>query len=96
MKNCIECNYKFTFKDRFKGALKGKIKCSDCKSEYREKPSIYSFIYNFLVLFTAMMLQDKMKFENSILNMAAYIIVTVPILLLFSLVPHRLQRYKKI
>ncbi|MDK2584563.1 hypothetical protein QOZ83_01705 [Romboutsia sedimentorum] len=96
MKNCIECNYKFTFKDRLKSTLRGRLKCKDCKSEYREKPSIYSFIYTFLVLFIVMMLQSEMKFENSILNMAAYMIVTVPTLLLFSIVPHRLHRYKKI
>ncbi|MDK2562330.1 hypothetical protein QOZ84_02120 [Romboutsia sedimentorum] len=96
MKNCIECNYKFTFKDRLKSTLRGRLKCKDCKSEYREKPSIYSFIYYFLVLFIVMMLEDEMEFQNSILDMVAYMIVTVPALILFSIVPHRLHRYKKI
>lgn len=96
MKNCMECNYKFTFKDRLKSTLKGKLKCIDCDSEYREKPSIYSFLYYFLVLFIAIMLQDELKLKNSFLSFIIYMLFTVPILLLFTLVPHGLHKYKKL
>ena len=96
MKNCTECNYKFTFKDRLKSTSRGKLKCKMCHSVYKEERSIYVFIYNFVVLFVVLMSQSEFKLENPILNFSIYMLFTVTTLMLFHLIPHRLKKYKKV
>lgn len=96
MKNCTECNYNFTFNDRLKSTLNGKLKCKTCNAVYREQPTIYVFLYYSFIFFTAFLLRDRVKLENIALDFILYMMVLVPILLLFNLIPHKWHRYRRI
>lgn len=69
MKNCIECNHRFTFYDRLKTIfnLRGHLKCPQCNSVYKPKANAYRGIYYFLVTFIAMTVFDKVTLNNYIL-----------------------------
>ncbi|WP_373600693.1 hypothetical protein [Paraclostridium bifermentans] len=92
MKSCIVCNYRFIFKDRFKGTVKY-LKCSNCSTSYNPKFTIYVFLYNFLVFFTAINLQFEFNMNNKFLEFILFMLIVCPVLLLYHLVPHRFQKY---
>lgn len=92
MKNCIICNYKFAFKDRFKGTAKY-LTCKNCNTSYNSKFTIYVFLYNFLVFFTSINLQLEFNINNKFLEFIIFMIFICPTLLLYHLFPHRFQKY---
>lgn len=98
MNNCIECNHKFTFYDRFKSLsnLSGHLKCPDCSSVYKPKANIYRGIYTLLVLVVSNMVISNIAFKVYILNFILHMVIIVPILLLFDILPHRWHKYTKI
>lgn len=98
MKNCMECNHKFTCSDRLKTFidLTGHLKCPKCNSVYTQTFNVYKFIYWMLVYFVSTMIFHKVTLNNYILKAALFMIIVVPIFLLFDILPHRWHRYKKI
>lgn len=98
MRNCTECNHKFTFYDRLKCIfnLKGRLKCAECKSIYKPKANIYKGIYYFLVSFVSMNVYGNIELNNYILKSILYMLTIVPILLLFDVLPHRWHKYIQI
>lgn len=98
MKNCIECNHKFTFKDRLKSMsnLKGYLNCPQCNSVYKPEPNLYRGIYYGLVMFILLTVFNYIDFSNYILGLVLIILILVPVLSLFCVLPHRWHKYKKI
>ncbi|MBC5996556.1 hypothetical protein EAI30_05580 [Romboutsia ilealis] len=97
MKNCMECDYKFAFSDRLKMTfnLRGSLTCPKCKSVYRDNFNFYRGIYYGLVTFVSMIIFSEVTLSNSTLKSILYMIIVLPILLLFDLMPHRLHKYIK-
>ncbi|SHH43185.1 C1 domain-containing protein [Tepidibacter thalassicus] len=97
IKNCTQCNKKFSFYNRLKVLINGYLKCSHCNAIYEPKHNVYRGIYfgiifiatiivfNHIIILNNFMLQIKLQ--------TLIIIITYP---LFDLLPHRWQRYEKI
>lgn len=98
MKNCTECNYKFKFGNRLKTIcnLKGNLKCHKCKTVYKPKSNIYRGIYYGVVTFTSLTVSENIILKDSMLKFILYIIIVMPILLLFEILPHKWHKYEKI
>lgn len=98
MKNCVQCNHRFTFYDRLKTLfnLKGYLKCPKCNSVYKPISNIYRAIYYFLVFFISpMIIFNNLTLSNSMLRFILYMLIVTPILLLFDVLPHRWHKYIK-
>lgn len=97
MKNCSECNYIFTFRDRLKALFIGHLKCKHCNSSYESKVNIYRGIYIFIVLMSNIFIFNHViilnDFLTKIILQISIIIITFT---LFDLLPHRWHKYKKI
>lgn len=93
----MECNHKFTCSDRLKTFrdLTGDLKCPQCNSVYKPTFNVYKFIYLMLVYFVSTMIFHKVTLNNYILKVTLFMIIVVPIFLLFDILPHRWHRYKK-
>ncbi|MGX4601730.1 TIGR04104 family putative zinc finger protein [Faecalimicrobium sp. JNUCC 81] len=89
MKNCTECNYKFTLSDRLKGSFFSKLKCKNCNALYKEKNTIYSLIYYSSIVLIFFIVRGRVGLENPTLNFILYMIIAVPIVLLFNFIPHK-------
>ncbi|WP_411168509.1 TIGR04104 family putative zinc finger protein [Clostridium sp. MB05] len=98
MRNCIECNHKFTFHDRLKSMLnlKGYLKCQQCNSVYKPKPNIYMGIYTGLVVFISIIGFDYVTLSNFKLKLILHIFILILVLSLFYVLPHRWHKYTKI
>lgn len=98
MKNCTECNYRFTFKDRLKTSFsfRGRLKCRSCKSIYKPKVNIYRGLYYGFVTFIFMLKMPEVSISNKLWEWMLYMSILWPIYLLFDVLPHRWHRYEKI
>lgn len=98
MKNCTECNYEFTFSDRLREAIsfRPRLKCKKCNSVYKQQYTIYKVIYSSIIIFISLIVFDNIFLTNHILNYTLYILITVPILIIFDLLPHKFQKYEKL
>ena len=97
IKNCTQCNKRFSFYGRLKVFINGHLKCSHCNAIYEPKHHVERGIYfgiilianiivfNHFIILNNFMLQIKLQILT--------IIITYP---LFDLVPNRWQRYEKI
>lgn len=77
MKNCVQCNHRFTFYDRLKTLfnLKGYLKCPKCNSVYKPISNIYRAIYYFLVFFISpMIIFNNLTLSNSMLRFILYML----------------------
>lgn len=93
MKNCSECNYTFTFKDRLKSTLVRDLKCKNCNSVYRIESSIYRFIYCCIVM---LLLSCISNYIRIFLGSSIKVLILFIILIVFDLIPHKFQIYTKI
>lgn len=93
MKNCSECNYTFTFKDRLKSTLVRDLKCKNCNSVYRIESSIYRFIYGCIVM---LLLSCISNYIRIFLGSSIKVLILFIILIVFDLIPHKFQIYTKI
>ena len=98
MKNCIECNHKFTISDRIKSAIKLNpyLKCQNCNSKYKPEPTFYGWIYNFLVLVISGNISSNIELNNSLLKCSLYVLIVTPILMLYYSLPLSWHKYRKI
>lgn len=98
MKNCIECNHRFTFSDRLKSVFEKKayLKCPECNSGYTPKITVYRGIYDFLVFFITLRLWNRVELNSLLLECILYVLIAIPILSLYDVIPHRWQKYTKI
>lgn len=98
MKNCIECNHRFTFSDRLKSVFEKKayLKCPECNSSYKPKVTWYRWIYSFLVFFITLRLWNRVELNSLLLECIIYALIVTPILLLYDVIPHKWNKYTKI
>ncbi|MDV5871275.1 hypothetical protein R2037_019620 [Clostridioides difficile] len=101
MKNCLECKYAFTIKDRFKSIFMGKLRCKKCNTTYRIKSSIYRFVY-YLVIYISIIFASPIfaGYKGTSLSFSTRVLILIFILIFFTiaydLIPHKFQRYTKI
>lgn len=97
MRKCIDCNYRFTSKEKAKSGLtfRGHLKCPNCDSVYKADGIIRSTYYSIVIL-TFFLVKDRVDFLNTFLEYLCGGVVLAGILLLFDVIPHRWQKYKKI
>lgn len=93
MKNCSECNYTFTFKDRLKSTLLRELKCKNCNSIYRIESSIYRFIYSCIIMLSLSFISN---YASIFLGSSIKVLILFIILIVFDLIPHKFQIYTKI
>lgn len=98
MKNCIECNHKFTISDRLKSIirLKGYLQCPNCNSKYKTKPTFYGWLYYFLVLIISHKIFTYIELNNSILRYSLYALFVTPILMAYDILPLSWHKYRKL
>lgn len=98
MRNCIECNHKFTLYDRLKGLLnlRGYLKCQQCNSVYKPNQNIYMGIYTGLVIFISINVFDYIILGNFVLDIVLHIFILFIVLSLFYVFPHKRLKYTKI
>ncbi|MCC0705244.1 hypothetical protein IC213_19490 [Clostridioides sp. ES-S-0049-02] len=101
MKNCLECNYAFTIKDRFKIIFTGKLSCKKCNTTYRIKNSIYRSIYYLIVYFSIIFASPIFtRYKGISLSFLTRVLILIFILNFFTiaydLIPHKFQKYTKI
>lgn len=98
MKNCTECNHRFTFYDRLKSffSFKGYLKCPECNSSYKPESSWYRLIYTFLVFYITLGLCNRIELNSFILECILYVLIVTPIIFLYDAIPHRWQKYTKV
>lgn len=94
MKNCIECNYKFTMWDRLKSKIRlfECLQCPNCNSKYKHELTFYRFSYYFL----AFTMCYNIKLNNWLLECILYVMIATIILTVYDVVPHKWHKYKKI
>lgn len=99
VRNCTECNHKFTFYDRLKCilSLKEHLKCTECNSIYKSKANVYRGIYTFIILISNMFVFNNIIILNDfMLKIKLQILMIIITFPLFDLLPHRWHRYEKI
>lgn len=97
MIKCIECGYEFTNMEKAKAgfSFRGHLKCPKCKSVYKAEGIIRS-IYYFTVILTFFIITDRVDLLNTFLDYVLAGVVLAGILILFDIIPHRWQKYRKI
>ncbi len=101
MKNCLECNYHFTFIDRLKFLITGKLTCKKCKTTYKIQNTIYRFIYLLVVNLSCVFIAPIFANYEGIdlrwhYRVIIWIFITVFLITIYDLIPHKLQKYKVI
>lgn len=97
MSSCIECGYEFTNKEKIKAGLtfSGDLRCPSCDSVYKAD-GIIRRTYYFIVILIFFLVEDRFDFLNKFLEYLCGGAVLAGILLLFDVIPHRWQKYRKI
>lgn len=97
MSRCIKCGYEFTIKEKAKVGLtfSGNLKCPNCNSVYKADGAIRK-IYYFIVMLAFFLVEGRFDFLNTFLEYLCGGIVLSGILILFDVIPHRWQKYRKI
>lgn len=97
MSRCIECGYEFSNKEKRKAALtfSGNLKCSNCNSVYKAD-GVIRRTYFFIVILTFFLVEDRFDFLNTFLEYLCGGAILAGILILFDVIPHRWQKYRKI
>lgn len=101
MRNCVECNYHFTFMDRLKILITGKLNCKKCNTTYKIKNNIYRIIYflfiYLLIIFIAPIFASyegiDLRWHYRVL---ISIFITIFLVIIYDLIPHKFQKYKKL
>ena len=98
MRNCIECNHRFSFFDRLKSffSIKGYLRCPECNSSYKPKVTWYRWIYVFLAFYITFGLFNIIELHSFILECILYALIVTPIIFLFDAIPHKGQKYTKV
>lgn len=98
MRNCMKCNYKFTYLDGLKASInfKGYLRCPKCNSAYKAENNLYRGIYYISIIFLGMWLYDYMDIENFILKYIIYVIIGVLAILSFDMFFFKWIKYEKV
>ena len=98
MRNCMKCNYKFTYLDALKASInfKGYLRCQKCNSAYKAENNLCRGIYYISIFFLDMWLYDYMSIENFILKYIIYAIIVVLAILSFDIFFFKWIEYEKV
>lgn len=97
IKNCIQCNKRFSFLNRLKSFTNGNLKCSHCNAVYKPKHNVDRGIY-FAIIYIAniIVFNHIIILNNFMLQLKLQILIIFIAYPLFDLLPNRWQRYEKI
>ncbi|WP_042274492.1 hypothetical protein [[Clostridium] dakarense] len=97
MRNCTQCNNRFTFLDRLKALFNGHLKCTHCNADYEPKINGYRGIYFFVIIMAnAFVFNNIIILNDFMLKITLQILTIIITFPLFDLLPHRWHRYEKI
>lgn len=105
MKNCTECGYEFTLKDRLKSLFRHpfefRLKCQNCETMYKAKRTAHRFFYYFIVFTLSACFQEILRAIDIghrwyIIILTLQIILSLVVLLSYDLVEHKHQKYEKL
>jgi uncharacterized protein (DUF983 family) len=97
IKNCTQCNKRFSFYNRLKAFISGYLKCSHCNAIYEPKHNIERGIYvSIMFIANIIIFNHIIILNNFMLQIKLQALMTITTFPLFDLLPHRWQRYEKI
>jgi CXXC-20-CXXC protein len=97
IKNCTQCNKRFSFYNRLKAFINGHLKCSNCNTIYEPKHNVERGIYvGIMFIANIIIFNHIIILNNFMLQIKLQTLMTITTFPLFDLLPHRWQRYEKI